>query len=95
MPETITRPSAEVAIRALRDRLVVVAGAVEQLPEGPMREALTVARDTYANVIVNLSVASVAENAHVVHVALHLAIEVGGSSAPLADVLEVLGGGHA
>jgi hypothetical protein len=95
--EVIARPSADVAVRALRDRLVVVAGAVEQLPEGPMREALICGRDHYAHAIADLTgSAQVGEYADAVHVALHSAIarQVGCCVTSLGDVLQVLGGGH-
>ena len=99
MPETITRPSADVAIRALRDRLVVVAGAVEQLPEGPMREALFCAREHYVDAIATIGTEGcpVGAYADATYQALHIAIAHGYGCCvtSLGDVLEVLGGGHA
>ena len=95
MPETITRPSADVAVRLLRDRLTVVAAAVEQLPKGSLRSTLVCCRDVYAQSIQGLSSgASVADYAAASHAALHVAIAVRQACCMTSwgDLLDALGG---
>lgn len=96
MPETITRPSADVAVRLLRDRLTVVAAAVEQLPECPVRKTLTCCRGIYTDAIERLAGGrvEVQEYAAAAHISLHAAITLNQEccSIALADVLTALGG---
>lgn len=94
----ITRPSSDVALRVLRERLTVVAGAVEQMPaDSPVQAQLRCARDTYVTVIAMIDGGgSVSQIAEVLHQALHIAVAFGSPCCRLSlgDALTALGGGH-
>lgn len=93
--QTITRPSADVAVRALRDQLAVIDVTIGQLPKGALRQTLICCQRTYADAIQHLDAgAPVATYAAATHGALHVAIAIQQEccAIALADLLTALGG---